>query len=311
MKPNFPFDFASSLAIGMTRLAALSIVCSGLCLLGPRPAVAQDASAASANPLSVEEARELAEQARRAAERAAAEVGAARLALEEAKKRAEEAAAQEEAALAADPVVQATEAAARAEQKAAQAQHTAENASRKARELEARVRELERAAAYDRPGPSLSGGIFYAPEAFDHGLGKSDAEGLYGRLAYRFHSRFALDLRFDLLNKFDAEGSIARGSVEPWAATANARIFLLTGRIQPYLSVGFGAVSARIKGTRFVDGSRFSARKTEAAFRYGGGFDVYLSPGMVLNLDAAYYSPGGDLEDFSFAALGGGLEIRF
>jgi len=71
-------------------------------------------------------------------------------------------------------------------------------------------------------------------------------------------------------------------------------------------------MSARLKGV-LSDGSgaTFSDRETEFAFRTGGGFDVYLTPGVVLNLDAAYLGADDTLDDFSFATLGGGLEFRF
>ena len=57
--------------------------------------------------------------------------------------------------------------------------------------------------------------------------------------------------------------------------------------------------------------SNFSQRETEFAFRVAGGFDFYLTPHVLLNLDAAYLGADDELSDFSFATLGGGVEFRF
>jgi hypothetical protein len=212
---------------------------------------------------------------------------------------------------ASDPLTEALEAARRAEQAAEEARGKAYEANRATLLLEARLRELEQTRAYDRPGFVAGAYIFYAPEAFDYDVGDSDAGGIGWRLGYRFNPYVSGDLRFDLLSEFDASGNVARGTVAPWALTANARVYWPIGWFQPYASMGLGAASARIKGTRFGSGTAFSVRETDIVFRGGGGFDVYVSPHVVLNFDTAYYAPGGELGDFAFGAIGGGIELRF
>ena len=70
-------------------------------------------------------------------------------------------------------------------------------------------------------------------------------------------------------------------------------------------------MTAQVKGTRFSDGRRFNNTETEGVFRPSLGFDLYLTPHLLLNVDAAYVGPGDDLEDFAYGTVGGGLELRF
>ena len=50
---------------------------------------------------------------------------------------------------------------------------------------------------------------------------------------------------------------------------------------------------------------------SEFAFRLSGGLDFYMTPSVILVLDAAYGGANDDLSDFNFATLGAGLDFRF
>ena len=276
-------------------------------------------STSGAQEVSVDDARRAADTARSEAEAAQAELERARAMLEEAEQRAEAAAVADgdarEAlaeAEASSPTGRALEAAEEAERRARRAEDAAREAQREVHLLDERVRELERRLAYDRTGFYVGVAVAYAPEDFHSDLEADGSRGVSARAGYRVHSHVALEGRFDLLEAFDVEGSLAYGEVEPWAATGGVRVFVLPGRIQPYVGLGMGLVSARIRGhPNDPLEPNFSQRETEFAFRVAGGLDFYLTPHVLLNLDAAYLGADGELSDFSFATLGGGVEFRF
>jgi opacity protein-like surface antigen len=46
-------------------------------------------------------------------------------------------------------------------------------------------------------------------------------------------------------------------------------------------------------------------------WRLGGGFDFYQTENVVLNIEAVYYLPTGDVRDFDFVTIGLGAQYRF
>jgi len=172
---------------------------------------------------------------------------------------------------------------------------------------------LENRFAYDRSGFYLGGGVFWAPQAFNVTSGADidvgDSRGLSGWLGYRFSPHFGAEVRVDRLDDFELTGTFEGQDflieIDGWLATANAKIYLMTGRFQPYFDFGVGAFVAQI------DSDGFSQQDTNAAFRGSVGFDVYLSPSVAVNLNAAFVSPAGDLDVVKFGQLGGGLTFRF
>ena len=269
---------------------------------------------AGAQPADPAEAARAADAAQADLEAARRELEAATARLEQAREKADlaEAVAVEAekaaAEVARDPAVEAARA---AEERAIRAELTALDARQLALRLEHEMRELREQFAFDRTGFYIGAGVFFAPEDFRNGIRADDSKGLYGRLGYRVHSHVAIEVRLDWADEFDAQSDFARGDVEAYAITGNVRLFILTSRLQPYVGLGFGAIHMDVKGTRFADGSEFDRGKTEGVFRPSAGVDLYLTPYVLLNLDAAYLAPGGDLGDFSFSTLGGGLELRF
>lgn len=266
-------------------------------------------------------------EAQRRADEAAAQLEAARRALEEAELRASEAEARaaEETARASDPVLQAQEAARRAEARAAEAEERAEHAqdralkaTREARELqgrldplEERLEALERQLSFGRKGFYVGAGGMLAPETFGEGISADDSRGLWARIGYRFDEHASIEGRYDWLDEFDAAGNVAAGTVRPSLMTLNVRAFPWTGRIQPYVGLGIGAASARVRATRFEDGARFSERRTTGVLRPAAGLDLYVSPNILLNFDAAYAIPHEELREFRFGTLAAGVEFRF
>ena len=259
--------------------------------------------------------------AQRNADEAAAAAEAARKQAAEAAERlkaAEEAAAQAKATAATQAAAvdraEATTPAATSSADAAVAEARAEAAAAndKAEAALLAVAALKARFAYDRKGAYLGGGVFWAPQAFNltRDFDVSDSRGLSGWLGYRISSHFAVEARVDYLDDFKlqfvnpVDGSVQNGELRGWLTTVSAKIYLMTGRFQPYFDLGVGA---------FIPQSDIPSldMNTNAAFRGSAGFDIYLSPSVVVNLNAAFVSPTGDLDFVKFGQLGGGLTFRF
>jgi opacity protein-like surface antigen len=131
---------------------------------------------------------------------------------------------------------------------------------------------------------------------------------VYG--GYRLHPHFALEAEFEMLPEaeIDVSGVGTVAELETWTLMANAKAFLLTGRAQPFLRVGVGAMDAEIESTI---GPSNRDGETDFAARFGGGVDVYLTEQIVFEAGASYVLPTGDLEDVDYVSFGGGIQFRF
>jgi hypothetical protein len=136
-----------------------------------------------------------------------------------------------------------------------------------------------------------------------------DTWGLNARVGSRFGSHFAMELVGDWFDDADVDVS-ARGfdgsaEIDAWAVTYNIKGYLYTGRVQPYVLVGGGVLGGEI------DSSVGSEDEYGFSWRLGGGYDFYQTENIVLNLEAAYYLPTGDVRDFDFISVGLGVQYRF
>jgi opacity protein-like surface antigen len=290
-------------------------------------AAAREASAAAQAQLEAAQAELARAQAEAAAQAQAAESLAAQAQQVEAVEAARVQQAKAAAAEQGDPVAEAKAAAQEAERRAIEAEKAALEAQIATARLEKEVAALTQRFAYDRKGLFFGGGAFWAPELFDVPAQVDDSRGVYGRVGYRFHRRFAMDVRFDWLEQFDIEnenatefditGENASGSIQPLAITTNARIYILTNRIQPYLNIGLGASYVDTQGTTHPTSNppstRFEEKGWEGMLRLGVGTDIYVTPSIVLNLDASAAGVSGDHAgvNVGFGQLGAGLEFRF
>jgi opacity protein-like surface antigen len=278
---------------------------------------AREASAAAQAQLEAAQAELARAQAEAAAQAQAAESLAAQAKQVEAVEAARAQQAQAAAAAQGDPVAEAQAAAREAERRAIEAEKVALEAQIATARLEKEVAALTQRFAYDRKGLFFAGGAFWAPELFDTNARVDDSRGLYGRVGYRFHRRFAMDVRFDWLEEFDITGENASGSIQPLAITTNARIYILTNRIQPYLNIGLGASYVDTQGTTHPTSdppsTPFEEKGWEGMLRLGVGTDIYVTPSIVLNLDASAAGVSGDHAgvNVGFGQLGAGLEFRF
>ena len=182
-----------------------------------------------------------------------------------------------------------------------------------------------RAQDFERSGVYLGGGAFWLGEQFgdelnseleealdldDADLRVSDSRGASATLGVRLGSRFALELvgeRYDDLD-FDLrlDGVDTDGELELWTAMLMGKVFLFTGRIQPYLTLGAGYARGEAEAGDLDEVGH-------AALARGGlGVDLYVNEHVVFGVQSAY-SRGisEDLEDLAYFTVGGSLMLRF
>lgn len=168
-------------------------------------------------------------------------------------------------------------------------------------------------ADYGRTGWYLGGGGTYAIESFDTGHGGlltvDDSAGAKVLGGYRVHPNFAAELDVDYLHGFDVDVGGARvGSIRGVATTVNGKGYLTTGRVQPYGVAGVGGLW--VAG---LDASLDNVLGLNGGFlaRFGGGLDVYATEHVVLNAEASYDLPTGNVESLRFVPITLGAQYRF
>ena len=151
-------------------------------------------------------------------------------------------------------------------------------------------------------------------------LSVDNSFGFNGRVGYRCHRRLSAEVEVEWLDGFDSDltqpGFVQLGKVkyEPVVVTANLKGYLLTGRYQPFLLVGGGAMTADRKMRDTVGltpGQSDSENDTAFAMRFGGGIDLYATEHVVVSLEADYVLPFGDLDALDYVTIGWGFQYRF
>ena len=149
-------------------------------------------------------------------------------------------------------------------------------------------------------------------------LSMGNSGGVSGRLGYRCNRRFSAEVEVEWLHAFAGElsdpiqGAVAANPLGPIFTRVNAKGYLLTGRVQPFLLFGAGALSVESVSRDLVSGSG-SKSLTQAMFtlRFGGGIDVYATEHVVINVGADYVLPVAGIKNFEYITIGAGLEYRF
>ena len=138
---------------------------------------------------------------------------------------------------------------------------------------------------WSRDGPYLA--IFIAVP-FQTTEGGVDIEpGFGGRGGYRFHPHFSGEVQFEWLAPRDIKrGGSKAAKLKTVTATANAKGYLLTGRIQPYLLTGIGLMHSDLDGTTGGFGGLPKKQSDDFLARFGGGVELYIDPETVLTLES-------------------------
>lgn len=145
-----------------------------------------------------------------------------------------------------------------------------------------------------------------------------DGFGIDAGAGYRCHSRVSSEVQVEWIDGLADKRSIegfspdARVSADPVTVTASTKAYILTGRFQPYLLLGLGAMTAevRTKDELGVEPTSVQSR-AEFAMRFGGGLDFYATENLVLDVGLGYVYPFGDLNRFDYLSVRAGAQYRF
>jgi hypothetical protein len=139
--------------------------------------------------------------------------------------------------------------------------------------------------------------------------GVTTRPGISGRGGYRFHPHFSGEAQFEWFPSREIErGGLNVGKLETVTATANAKGYLLNGRLQPYLLTGIGLMHSRIHDTKTAG---VSGTSDDFLARFGGGVEFYVYPESVLTFEADYMLPTGDSSDLDHVLVSLGFQYRF
>lgn len=150
-------------------------------------------------------------------------------------------------------------------------------------------------------------------------LSYDDSFGASGLVGYRCAPRFSAEVQAEWISGFEGDfsfpglGQFDDLRLDPIVATANLKAYLLTGRIQPYLLVGAGAITIEVDPPRPPLSQTFlqNKRENEFAMRFGGGVDVYATDHIVVTVGADYVRPFGSFADLDYVSIGWGFQYRF
>ena len=315
-------SFWTDSAVTSRSMIVAGAALAAVLMIAP-PSAAQDDGAPNGSAL--EEARRSAERAEAAADRAREALERLRTARqgpseeEPAAPPSEESTAEDDAELeeAETPKAEQRE---KLDESIARAERAAREANAAAREARALVRELRDAFEahenrYARTGFLLGGAATYAVENFDTDLNVDNSRGLAAFVGYRVHRHVSVEARGEWLEGFDVVADSPGGGafdaeVDGYAVTANTKFYPLTGSLQPFAGLGLGAFRANLEGTG-RSGQRINQSSTEFVFRLAGGLDYFLSENLVLNLEASYLAPGGELTNLDYGNFSAGVTFRF
>ena len=185
----------------------------------------------------------------------------------------------------------------------------------------------EEESEFARPGAYLGIGGVYAIETFQDDLDDDlegpllpdvrtsvDNSGGFGlRIGYRIGAYSAVELHFEYVDSFDTKFDVdGVGTfdveIEVWTLTGNGKLFLSTGRFQPFVSMGLGYIDIDAKN----ESAGLTAKGWEdLVLRLAGGMDAYATRHLAVTLEVAYVITDADIDDLNYVSLGGGLTFRF
>jgi outer membrane protein W len=134
--------------------------------------------------------------------------------------------------------------------------------------------------------------------------------GMDLRTGFRLDERVAIEAQVHIIPETDVEvdGIKKVMALETVTATLNAKYFVLTGRLQPFVTVGIGLINFDIEEDV---GSKASEFDSGPIGRFGGGVDYYLNRNVVVSADANYLHATGHADDMNHFTLSLGMQYRF
>ncbi|MDP6981293.1 MAG: OmpW family outer membrane protein [Myxococcota bacterium] len=157
--------------------------------------------------------------------------------------------------------------------------------------------------------------VFPGPVDFE--LDSRHSGGIRVAVGRRCHERLAVEVEVEWIAPYEGSLDSADKSklrdiqIAPVASTVNAKGYLLTGRIQPYLLAGVGVLSVSTESKNTADNKGGTKRTGQLAVRGGGGVDFYLNRNWVLNFGVDYLYSATNLEYLDFLTVSTGVQYRF
>ncbi len=156
--------------------------------------------------------------------------------------------------------------------------------------------------ALDRAGGYVGVGGAFALQNFSTPGSQDDSGSILFRAGYRGDPYLAVEFLGEVLPGFEGDDSVDN-DVNGFAVTANAKLLLPLGRVEPWLMAGIGFLD--------IDADSNDETREDFAFRSAAGLDVHLTPHWALYAEAAYMLPTGSVKRFDYATFGGGVLFRF
>ncbi len=167
------------------------------------------------------------------------------------------------------------------------------------------------------------GGTFAIEEVVKaRGVTADNSAGLNARVGYRCDPLVSLEFAYEWIDGFDV--SVATTGVpatinfkaDRHVFTANAKLHVLRGPVQPYVLAGLGVMRGTRLGTSGqLEGSMpptaTTNKQAELAPRLGGGIDGYINENAVVSFEASYLRGTYKLRGLDHVTLGLSFQYRF
>ncbi len=136
-----------------------------------------------------------------------------------------------------------------------------------------------------------------------------DSWALRGGIGYRVNPRLALEAQGEWYEEYNIDLlGVEAAEFQGWSAALIGKVYLLTGRFQPYALAGGGYLDVKLSDKL---GIGLSENSSGSMARWGGGMDFYATNRFVINMEGSYVLPLGGLKDLDYWTFGLGLKYRF
>jgi len=132
--------------------------------------------------------------------------------------------------------------------------------------------------------------------------------GFDARVGYRLFPHLAGEIQFQWFPNADIDFDRKVATLDTMTLTGNAKFYLFTGPIQPFLLAGAGFMHFDVEDQLDLD---IGDKGDSFAARFGGGVEVYFTPRIVGTLDTSYVLPTGDADGLDQVSVSLGLQYRF
>ena len=155
---------------------------------------------------------------------------------------------------------------------------------------------------YASKGFYIGGIANYAVENIKNKGSWDNNWGASVRAGYRILPRLGLEGMMEW-HRFESNDT-SNDDFDTWTTTANARLYLTEGRIQPNILLGIGAMMRR-----GVNDSAWDAN--DLALRVGFGLDIYIYEGLAFIGQTDYVAAVNNIKKTNYFSAGMGLQYKF